>query len=69
MKPGDIVSDSVEKLKAKIAVQDAVERPKAETRPRLDVVEEKLIRVPVRLSKEEASKEIQLNIIIDIAVD
>lgn len=69
MKPGDIVSDSVEKLKAKIAVEDAVERPKAESRPRLDVVEEKVIRVPVRLSKEEATKEIQLNIIIDIAVD
>jgi hypothetical protein len=69
MKPGDIVPDSVEKFKAKIAVQDAVERPKAEPRPRLEVVEEKVIRVPVRLSKEEATKEIQLNIIIDIAVD
>jgi len=69
MKPGDIVSDSVEKLKTKIAVQDAVERPKAEPRPRLEVVEEKVIRVPVHLSKEEATKEIQLNIIIDIAVD
>jgi signal recognition particle receptor subunit beta len=67
--PGAIVSDSVEKLKAKIAVQDAVERPKPEARPRLEVVEEKLIRVPVRLSKEQLSKEIQLNIIIDIAVD
>lgn len=69
MKPGDIVSDSVEKLKAKIAVQDAVERPKPEPRPRLEVVEEKLIRVPVHISKEEVTKEIQLNIIIDIAVD
>jgi hypothetical protein len=69
MKQGEIVPDSVEKLKAKIAVQDAVARPKPEPRPRLEVVEEKLIRVPVRLSKDEAAKEIQLNIIIDIAVD
>jgi signal recognition particle receptor subunit beta len=69
MKPGDIVSDSVEKLKAKIAVQDAIERPKPGPRPRLEVVEEKVIRVPVRLSREDAAKEIQLNIIIDIAVD
>jgi signal recognition particle receptor subunit beta len=67
--PAEIVSDSVEKLKAKIAVQEAAERPKPEPRPRLEVVEEKLIRVPVRLSREEAAKEVQLSIIIDIAVD
>ncbi len=68
-KPGEILSDSVEKLKAKVALQEAEEPPKTEPRPRLDVVEEKLIRVPVRLSKEEMAKEIRLNIIIDIAVD
>jgi hypothetical protein len=68
-KPGEILSDSVEKLKAKVALQEAEAPPKAEPRPRLDVVEEKLIRVPVRLSREEAAKEIHLSIIIDIAVD
>jgi hypothetical protein len=68
-KQGEILSDSVEKLKAKVALQEAAEPPKSEPRPRLDVVEEKLIRVPVRLSKEEAAKEIHLSIIIDIAVD
>ncbi len=68
-KPGEILSDSVEKLKAKVALQEAEKPPKAEPRPRLDVVEEKLIRVPVRLSREEAAKEIHLSVIIDIAVE
>ena len=74
-KPGDILSDPVEKLKAKLAVAEAAERThqrekeKKPPRPPLDVVEEKTIRVPVRLSKDQLCKEIQLNVVIEIEVE
>jgi signal recognition particle receptor subunit beta len=66
-----VVSDPVDKLKKKLAVVDAAERerPKEQPRPCLDVVEEKMIRVPVHISREDVCKEIQLSVIIEIEVD
>lgn len=70
VKPVDVASDPVDKLKRKMAVVDAAERerPKEPPKSRLDVVEERMIRVPVHLSKDEAAKEIQLNVVIEIEV-
>jgi len=68
-RPNDIVTDPVDKLKKRLAVMDAVERPKEKPRPHIDVIEEKVIRVPVHMSKDEMAKEIQLNVIIEIEVE
>ena len=72
-KPGNVISDPVEKLKAKLAVAEAMERAhpkeKEQPRPPINVVEEKTIRVPVRLSKDQICKEIQLNVVIEIEVE
>jgi signal recognition particle receptor subunit beta len=71
--PAATATDAVDKLKAKMAVREAEEReqpkPKPQARTRLDVVEEKTIRVPVRISKDEAAKEIQLSVVIEIEVE
>jgi signal recognition particle receptor subunit beta len=70
-----VLSDPVEKLKAKIAVVEVAERAhqeeaaKAPARPPIDVVEEKTIRVPVRLRKNQLRKELQLNVVIEIEVE
>ena len=71
VEPEIIAADPVDKLKKKLAVMDAAERerPKAESKTPLDVVEEKMIRVPVRISRSEVAKEIQLNVIIEIEVE
>jgi len=68
-KPNDIVTGPVDKLKKRLAVMDAAERPKEKPRPHIDVVEEKIIRVPVHMSRDEVAKEIQLNVIIEIEVE
>jgi len=52
-----------------VAVADAGSRPAEQPAAKLDVVEQKMIRVPVRLAKDELSKEIQLKIVIDIEVE
>ena len=40
----------------------------AKSPARVDVVEEKTIRIPIRLSREDANKEIQLNVMLEIEV-
>ena len=49
------------------AVRTAVQEPEPR-RTRVEVAEEKTIRVPVRLRRDEASKEIRLNLVIEIEV-
>lgn len=51
------------------AVQTAVQEPEKRKPARpVEVVEEKTIRVPIRLTPEEASKRIQLNLVLEIEV-
>jgi hypothetical protein len=49
----------------------AAPKPRAEpaTARRAERVEEKTIRIPIRLSKEDANKEIQLNVMLEIEVE
>lgn len=62
-------SDSIAKLKTRLAVTEAEPKQAERPAPKLDVVEEKTIRVPVRLQKNELCKEIQLSIVVEIEVE
>lgn len=70
----DILPDPAEHPKAKVAVaeveESASQKAPEHEHPRqaVPVVEEKTIRVPVRLSKDQLRKEIQLKIMIEIEV-
>jgi len=68
-RPTEIDTGSPAHLTGTPSVTETRERERAQSQPCLDVVEEKTIRLPIHLSRDQASKEIQLNVVIEIEVD